>query len=166
MAEVALLKAEPEGIGGWLVLPLIGLVLALLSLLYNLFGNLLQAFRGDLWSAMTAPDSGFYSAYWPHYLVVSSVVNVAFIVCIALLLVGFLKRRRQVPLLMIVFYLAAIALGVFDFLSLRYLAKDAPLAQAALAQGAFSLLVRSAVPSLIWIPYFLRSVRVRNTFTR
>ena len=48
MAEVTLLKAEPEGIGGWLVLPLIGLVLAPLSLLYSLFANLLQGFRGDL----------------------------------------------------------------------------------------------------------------------
>jgi hypothetical protein len=166
VAEVALLKAEPEGIGGWLVLPLIGLVLAPLSLLYSLFANLLPGFRGDLWLALTTPDSGFYSPYWPHYLVASSVLTVAFSVCAVVLLVAFLQRRRQVPLLMTLFYLAAIAMGVFDLLSLRYFAGHVPLAQTTLAQGGLSQLVRSAVPSLIWIPYFHRSVRVRNTFTR
>jgi len=166
LAEVSLLTAEPEGIGGWLVLPLIGLVLAPLSLLYNLFINLLPGFRGDLWLALTTPGSGFYSPYWPHYLVVSSVLDVALSVCSVLFLVAFLQRRREVPLLMTLFYLAGIALGVFEFLSLRYFAGHVPLAQTTLAQGGLSQLVRSAVPALIWIPYFRSSVRVRNTFTR
>jgi hypothetical protein len=167
VSDLLLLEPEPEGIGGWLVLPLIALILAPLTLVWGLVFGLLPDFRADAWRRLTSPGSDLYSPYWPHYLVTKSVLDVALSICTVLLLVLFLQRRRQVPLLMTCFYLAAAGVGIFDLLSVRYFSGHVPaMAQSTLAQGEVLRLVRALVPLLIWIPYFRRSVRVRNTFTR
>ena len=66
----------PVGIGGWLVLPFLGLVLAPLLVLATLMRDLVPAFDAPTWSALTTPGGPAYHPMWAPYLIVSLAVNV------------------------------------------------------------------------------------------
>jgi len=118
-----------QGLGGWLVLPQIGLYLSILS-------NLVSLLRDPV---------NFFSGGW-------SVLMIAFIVVI---LVQLYKKKTILPTLIIILY----SLGAIIQLVSIFLAR----------MGGFEFnvayeLMRIAVPCLIWIPYFVRSKRVKATF--
>jgi hypothetical protein len=165
---VRLLRPEPEGIGGWLVLPLIGLILSPFMVFYGLWIDILPCFRPEVWTALTTPGAPLYSSYWPVYLVGATILAAGVMVWAVVVLVFFLQRRRQVPVFISALYLANIAVAVFDFASMLYLDGQVPLLYAD-GEGSAPLLgtvFRAAIGAAIWIPYFFRSVRVRNTFVR
>jgi len=167
VSDVQLLKDEPVGIGGWLILPLIILVIWALSFLGTLWVDIVPSFGADVWQPLTTPGSPVYSSYWAPYLIVSAILVVGLMVWAIALLVLFVQRRRVVPLLISLFFLAAAGAAVFEFVSVWHLSNQVPLfAEYALTQGAAVDLLRSLVPAAIWVPYFRLSVRVRNTFDR
>jgi hypothetical protein len=167
LADVQLLKPEPVGIGGWLVLPLIGLGLSVPTLLYSLWVDVLPYFGEPLWSDLRTPTSPVYSWYWAPYAIISAVLSVALAACAVVLIVLFVQRRRSLPLLISLFYLAAAVPAAFDLLSLWYLSAQVPvLNETGLVQSAVGSIARSLIVAVIWITYFRKSLRVRNTFVR
>jgi len=149
---------EPQGdgklsIGGWLVLPAIGLVLTPFLLLFQVFND--DYFHKDIWE-------GFYLAGYENagflniYLGFELFYNVLLFSYSILLIVLFFSKRTNLPTLMIFFYainLAMIILGSFI------------LNQSGIDDPTFGKdLFRSIFSAAIWIPYFLVSKRVKNTF--
>ena len=164
-AQVRLLS-EPAGIGGWLVLPLIGLILFPLRMAYSVFVNMLPSFESELWNELTTPGTDLYSSYWAPYLITSLVLYVGLAAWAVVLVVLFVQRRRRVPSLITMFFVGTAVVALFDFVSLRHLASQVPLLGSALSEGATRDLVQSLIAPAIWVPYFRVSVRVKNTFDR
>jgi hypothetical protein len=151
----------PEGLGGWLILPMIGLFLSPLMALASAAGNLLPLFQNRAYAALTTPGLPNYDTWWAPYILGMCMIVVAqFAGSIVLLVLAF-NRARWFPRGMIAFYLLMLLATVWDMAILMHL--DLPGANQASAITAFG---RSAVVSMVWIPYFLSSRRVRNTFVR
>ena len=148
----------PKGIGGWLILPLLGLC----SNVIQMSRELWQAYEGvlsaEVWPQLTTPGQPDYHRLWAPAIVFevgSTALLLAFTVA---LLVLFVKQSRYTPKLMVFWLLVrpAVALVVAALVSRI---------QGSLAQAAGSV-VFQAVIALLWVVYFLSSRRVKNTFVR
>jgi hypothetical protein len=156
-----LLADGPRGIGGWLILPLLGLVFTPVRIGADLVRDILPAFQPEHWNALTTVGEESYHPLWAPILVFELVSNVLFIGFTVVLLVLFLRRSHRVPGLMIAWQLGGLTMQLVD------LALGASIPAVASTPGGLGIgdVSRSVVGAAIWIPYFLRSVRVRNTFT-
>jgi hypothetical protein len=158
------------GLGGWLILPIIGLFLSCLWAGYGLYWNIIPAFR--FWGNLTSPGSPGYHPLWAPWLLFDTFALAVLLFAPIVLLVLVFRKSRILPRLIIYFYLFALLVVIVDFVALVSFAVSAA-GNAGLAIEANSW-VRSGVESIvrgllvtgIWIPYFLFSRRVRNTFVR
>jgi hypothetical protein len=150
----------PSGIGGWLLLPLFGLIVTPFRIVLGTGRDLVGAFKPEVWDALTTPGAPAYHPLWGPLIVSEAVWNTALVAFTLVLLVLFFRKHHLVPKLMIGLMLAQIVMLIVD----EALSAQIPAVESK-GQGA-SDVMRSCIAALIWIPYFLRSRRVRNTFVR
>lgn len=149
---------KPKGtegilIGGWLVLPAIGLVLTPFVLLFQFFGE--NYFHKDIWKGFH--EAGYQNADALNvYLGFEFSYNILLFIYCILLIILFFKKRSNVPMLMIIFYGTNLVMLVFGSFILNQSGIDDPTFAKDLSKSVFS--------AAIWIPYFLVSKRVKNTF--
>lgn len=152
----------PEGIGGWLLLPLLGLIVTPVRVGYAMYRDIIPAFAPEVWDALTTPGSPDYHPAWSGLLWFEALGN-AFIILLALAaLYHFVTRSRRTPIL----YIALLAFTLLFITGDWLLAEQIPFVAGEPDEAANRELVNSAVRAAIWIPYFIFSSRVRNTFVR
>lgn len=142
---------ENTTIGGWLVLPLIGLVLSPI-LTIGVGGQELEALQSPIWPDVERKYPG------ATLLVQSELVAFLFLVILDIVcLVMFLRRKRSTPRWMITLYalnvVAAIGVGAIGAVILPRTVSATWAGQALLS-------------AIIWIAYFCKAKRVRATFVR
>lgn len=147
-----------EDISGWMVLPLIGLIISFISLLYNSFIDS-SLFNANVINNLV--DLGWY-----NYLVIISFeefVNRFLMVAIVFLLILFFKKRSSLPRLMMYYFTYCFVILVIDyFASCFFLEGQSNLIDHDDIQKE---IFRSIVVAGIWIPFFYYSQKVKNTFT-
>ncbi|OCC02257.1 hypothetical protein BA190_24720 [Labrys sp. WJW] len=149
--------AGPVGIGGWLILPLLDILINPFYSAYEIYStltdwNLLGPFVGG------AEDGRLEAARLPllAYAFTSVVRGALAAYCLYLML----KRSPQTPRWMIIYYAVELVLGFLDFFLYRTVEN---MLQQANPQDYWVLPFIAAI-CLIWIAYFRRSRRVANTF--
>lgn len=148
-----------EGIGGWLILVALGLLIRPLSFIYANVQICPTIFRLDSWRTLTRVGAPAYHPYWMPTLLFELIYNsLALIFCI-LLLVLFFKKRAVWPRGFIAFFIFIIAGLVVDCC----LGSQIPAVATALGDSAKTL-VQTTIGAAIWIPYCLTSKRVQATF--
>ncbi|HEY8156591.1 MAG TPA: DUF2569 domain-containing protein [Myxococcota bacterium] len=148
------------GLGGWLALVGLGLVISPLRLAAVLIQTFPPIFQGGTWEALTSPGSEVYHALWAPLLMFELVGNSAFILVSLILLFLFFKRSRRFPNLYIAYAVANLLFILCDaWLGSRVL-PDEPMFDPDTARE----LSRSLIAGAVWIPYMLNSQRVANTF--
>ncbi|WBL25017.1 DUF3857 domain-containing protein [Zunongwangia sp. HGR-M22] len=150
-------KAHPDDhrpIGGWLILIAIGLCLSPLFTLSPMINN--EYFTSDyllLWSTGNKALVGLV-----FFEIMFNAISLAFNIFI---LIIFFKRRTIAPKLIIAFY-------VFNFVgvSLDTLVASFIPSVYATAPGPdlYKEVFKSLIACIIWIPYFIYSERVKDTF--
>lgn len=150
----------PTGLGGWLILTAIGLILTPFKLGFFVVSSILPIFEGDTWSTLTSPGSEAYHPLWGPLLTFELIGNCAFIVFAVALLVPFFAKRASFPKLMIIFYVTNLLFVVGDAM----LGNLIPFVAAQDDPATTKEIVRTLIASAIWIPYFRVSKRVKNTF--
>lgn len=155
------LEPALAGIGGWLLLPAFGIVVTPLRVLVELAMGL-EPYSLASWSALGTPGGDGYHALWLPLLLFELVANLGLLVLSALVLVMFFQRRRAAPRLYIVLLATSVTFVGLDLA----LAQLIPAAAAEVGAEDWGTLARVAIHALIWIPYFLRSRRVKSTFIR
>ena len=151
---------EPSGIGGWLILPAIGLVVSPFLQGYELFREILPSLSPTVLRTLSDPNSANYSALWVPGIIFEAVSNILiFALTLWLAYLFFFRKSALVPRLFIIWLAAHFVIQLLDWL----LTKSLPLPEQS-ANGVLTSLGRSIVNALIWIPYFIRSIRVKNTF--
>ncbi|MGJ4857842.1 DUF2569 domain-containing protein [Labrys sp. La1] len=147
----------PVGIGGWLVLPLLDIVITPFYSVYEVYSMLTG---WDLLGPNVggAVDGRFEAARLPllAYAFTSVARGALAAYCLSLML----KRSPQTPRWMIIYYAIEFMFGFLDFFINRAL--EGILQQAG-SQDYWILAFNIAI-CLIWIAYFRRSRRVANTF--
>jgi len=150
--------AELEGVGGWLILPAITVVVLPLRLLTGILETL-PSYAADTWATLTTVGNTAYHPMWAPVLLFELSANLAQIVFSVLLAVLFVQKRRSAPYVFIGVMGGSAIIQAADLL----LAGAVPAARD-LAPKGWSELAVSVTSLAIWGAYFLVSRRVRATF--
>ena len=149
-----------EGLGGWLVLPLISLAIAVVARGYGLVTEILPIFTQGHWEYLTTPGSEQYDPLWGVMIVYETAGMIALLVASVFLLAIAFQRSRFFPFLMV---------GYLAFYPV-FVVGEIYLAESILALGVndemVKALVQSVLYAVVWVPYFLVSRRVKQTFVR
>lgn len=154
-------KEGPSGLGGWLVLVFIGLVLSMLRIVSLLLGTHAKLVLDGTLSRLSDPANPGYDPMWMPLITFEVIGNLAMLALIASSLILLLMRSRYAPRVVIGMYAFNVALVAGDLLLGQLI--EAVAAQP-LDTDSLVELARGVLTACIWIPYFLVSVRVRNTF--
>jgi hypothetical protein len=154
------LENEPRGLGGWLVLVAIGLIVTVVRVCMLLFGTYVPLFTRGSWTALTTETSRAYHPLWRPLLLFEGFGNVVILLAALLALGLFFSRAPNFPPLMIGFYLFNVLFIATD----HFVGQRIPAVASARDSKSGGEIVRSVVACSIWVPYMLKSRRVRNTF--
>lgn len=155
----ALANSEPRGLGGWLVLVMIGLIVSPIRIGILIGTLVLSVFQNGTWEALTTPGSEHYHPLWAPLLIFELAINGILILAGVTLLALFFTKSRRFPRMFILYVAVTLIFQIADYV----LAEQIP---AVAAEGAESLveIARTVITAIIWVPYMLVSKRVKNTF--
>lgn len=151
-----------SGLGGWLILVQIGLFLTIISLAIQLVVYSLPTMTTETWELLTSEQSDYYHPLWGSVVIFETVYNVLFLVFGIYTIIAFYSKKSIFPRLMIMFYSVSLAVGIIDYLLLLQI----PMARELEDGSSLRDIGKSVLACAIWIPYFIKSERVHNTFVR
>ena len=151
--------ADPEltGLGGWLML----LAIALIVGPFGIFATLVESLDAtsiDNWLRLTTAAGANYHAAWAPLLLMEIVANAGFLVFSVLMVLLFFLRRSSFPRLAIAYLIATVGFQFID----QWFASLMPDVDASFE--TIAELVAAAVGGTLWTLYLWRSRRVRSTF--
>jgi hypothetical protein len=155
-------KTKLKGVGGWLILVAISVTLSPFIAAGTDYATFSQVFSAELWNALTDSNSPAYTPYYALTVSVEFVIAMIIDAYLFYLMYLFYKKKSDFPSLYIKLVFAIFAfniIGIFvGSLLFDLTAKDLfdPLTIKAIGQSIFAILV--------WVPYMVKSVRVKNTF--
>lgn len=148
--ENAMMAGRP--LGGWLILVGIGISLTPLRIVFDLFSSP-ELINGSSWNGLIyAQKYGLFTfVFFEH------VYNIVFLIFSILIVVLFYQRRSSLPRLITFFYLVSFLVTAMDtFVTVAVLdAAD---------KDTYTTFGRTFITTLIWVPYFNISSRVKETF--
>lgn len=158
-ATVAVAEPRLVGLGGWLILPTLGLMLAPLAVLVLLW-TMADAFAMPTWTELTQVGGESYHPMWaPLLLLELSHVLIQGVVC-CLLLALFLKRRSSAPRV----YLAMLGFDVLMQSTIGVLTLAIGPKELREDASVLPAMFGTILVSAIWAAYFVESKRVKQTF--
>lgn len=149
-----------RGLGGWLILPAISLVLRPFTMLYTFSTTANVYFNARVWENLATPGLDTYRPGFISLLVFELAGNISAIALTVIAAVFFFRTKRQAPQLMIALLIGMAALHVIDTIGNHWVGN----ADGENSVQTASDLISAIVPALIWVPYFLVSRRVKATF--
>ena len=158
----ALVVAAPshlQGLGGWLILVGISLVLRPFSLASTSLHTVQPLLNLSRWQLLTDPEASSYHAVLPPLLLAEATFNVFLLASSITVLILFFRKSYQFPKWMCVILITAAVGQCGDTVASSLLFSDKNLSSEQIRAMAQSL-----VGALIWVPYFLVSKRVKATF--
>ncbi|MFF2479985.1 DUF2569 domain-containing protein [Paenibacillus sp. NPDC058071] len=154
----------PRGILGWLLVPVIGMVLSMFFAVFQLFTKTIPALftYSEVVRIETRSFREVYDSEWTTILIFDGVFYGALFIYISYVIIELMRERWIVPRLMIILYsaniLSAIIRTVLLLTTVEAVSEE-------LKQSYWSIAI-AVVIGLVWIPYFKLSVRVENTFSK
>lgn len=149
------------GIGGWLILLAIGLLLRPVGYLKGLYDLMPTMLKTDPWRALTDPiESGFH-AWWAPALLYELFFNLASLVFCLLLIALFFRKRAAWSRCFALFLVVTILGSGLDV----FLVDHIPAAAEPFSKSFREIGILAAAAAIL-IPYVFRSKRVKATFRR
>lgn len=152
-------EKDLKGIRGWLILIAISIVFSPIKLL-TLLPKYSEIFSNGAWQALTTQGSEVYNPFWAPILIFEIIGNIGML--LAWLYLGYLFFSKK-----ILFPKAYIALAIFglvfilaDAFAVKLILPNEPVFGPDTTKEVFSALFMVVV----WVPYMLRSKRVKATF--
>lgn len=159
---MAKVTKQPKGLGGWLILPAIGLFALPLKMGLSLITDFLPIFQKNYWAVLTTPGSGAYHHLWAPLIIFEIAGNIFLLLLDLVLIFLFFIKSTRFPALFISFMALNLVFMVGDL----FFADLIPAVAAQRDFKSFKELAQLFVGAIIWIPYFLISKRVKNTFVK
>jgi hypothetical protein len=147
-----------DQIGGWLILPAIGLVLTPLFTSYQLIST--GFFNISHWKIITDPAFATYNPKLGFLVLVELLSGIAITGYAILLNILLWKRRTSLPRLIIFLYAYIVLSLILD----NWI--SGLLQPARTDVQSMKEIARAVIGAAIWIPYFIFSDRAKATFTR
>jgi hypothetical protein len=155
-------KRELEGLGGWLLLVGLALVLSPIVVMVTAMLPLATLFTNGSWELLTTPGAEAYHPLFKPILIGEMLINGALVLAYMAAVLLFLGKRALFPKVYIGLLLLPLVLIPLDSYLLTFAMPDEPVFDPETTKA----LGRSVVAAGIWIPYMLNSERVKATFVR
>jgi hypothetical protein len=140
--------SDLNGIGGWLILVAFGLALSPFFILHGVYTDL-HILTADRYQAGLALRPGLAGL-----VMLEAITNSVFLAAVVCLNILLYRRKRAFPTAMVVYFAAQIVWVLTDHLmALKYN-----------PHSTWTGVLRTILTGVIWIPYFLHSQRVEETF--
>jgi hypothetical protein len=146
-----------NGLGGWLILVGINLMIGLV-ITVNSMGSSLGVFAMYKWHALTSPAGMAYRPLWAPLLVGELFYEITVLILDACVLILFFRKLRIFRHWFIALLVACAVFSLLDLWALSFLGPVPP--------KSVSVLFQNLVRCAVWIPYVLMSRRVKVTFVR
>lgn len=144
---------ESLSIGGWLILPAIGLCIAPIRMVLQML-DFPEVYDNQTWSALFELARLDLLAV----LFITHIYNIFALCFSVLVLVLFFQRRSSLPRILVIFFTISCLAQVADtFVSMA-------LDPSTSVPGAIGSVIGTVISTVIWVPYFTLSQRVKNTF--
>jgi hypothetical protein len=161
--------AGPSGLGGYLLLPIIGLFVTIFLNARYLTQTLIPLYRSPAWPRLTTPGSPAYHWLWQPLILFETFGAVVMAIAPIAVLILIFRKRRAARGYAIAFYAFCCVVGAADAAAgllvmvgwFRSLGETAT--ADAISSDAWQIIARVLALAAIWIPYFIRSRRVKNT---
>jgi len=149
-----------HSLGGWLVLPAIGLSLSPLMLLISYYQLSLEGgYDWNTWEALWTNDSVSNGKSIVIMIVIETILNCLLLLYTILVVILFYKRRTIAPILIVALYIISFLYPLTDaFIANSLTETSDPIWTTDMLKGFLAM--------CIWGPYFLISKRVKTTFTQ
>ncbi|MDR3352092.1 MAG: DUF2569 domain-containing protein [Zoogloeaceae bacterium] len=152
-----------EGLGGWLVLVGIGIVLSPLRIIVDNILPYYSILSDGTWDLLTTPGSEAYHPLWAPLLIGESLINGGLVLACIFTAYLFFSKKKHFPMCYIGVHLFSLAFLLIDAVAVTATVRpDIPVFD----EETRKELARSLVSFLIWCPYMLVSKRVKATFVR
>lgn len=150
-----------DKLGGWLIFVALGLILAAV-LLFLTSSSIAQIFASGSWSLLTTPGTEYYNSLNAPIIIFDASCNTILFIFSVINLIYFFRKKKLFPKLLIIFYIINLAFIFVDY----YLNSLLPAVQADPSLQSYDDLARAVINAAIWIPYFIKSKRVKATFVK
>jgi hypothetical protein len=147
-------------VGGWLIIPTIGLFLSPFMLGYHIYTS--DFFDLSSWQYISSIESAGYDPYWMVAFILELFINLLFIIYSLFLILLLVNRRTTFPRHYIILRVLNLLLVFADFILVSQI--DNP--NFTSSSSSVTELSKAIFGAAIWIPYMLYSERVKNTFVR
>lgn len=151
---------ELKGLGGWLILVGIGVVLAPIRLLVAFIPVYAPILEEGVWGALTTPGSPAYHPLWGPLLMGEIGYNLAMVAASVYMIYLFFTKHFLFPKVFIAICVASLVFIPLDAWIVTMIFPTEPMFDPETTME----FIRVVIASLIWIPYMLVSERVKLTF--
>ena len=153
-----------SGLGGWLILVQVGLIISVIGGFVSIFTKILPSYEPEVWELLTTSGTDWYHPLWAPLIVFETLFAAASLALVLFLLVCFYLKKSIVPRLFIILYAGNLVVSVIDSILMSVIHSATGIMDE--STSLFADVIRNAITCAIWIPYFLKSERVENTFIR
>lgn len=152
--------SQLKGLGGWLILVGFGLIFGTFMFLGLLLNNYKEYFNTDLLEKLTSPSSEYFIPNF-NLLFYAEALALLFLLFLSVYLIYlFLNKKKSFPKNYIFISLFVILYIPVDAYLVSVVIPDENILDEEILKAFFQSMLSGA----IWIPYMLKSERVRNTF--
>ena len=153
---------EVKGLGGWLILVGIGVVIGPFLLTYEVGPLYYSVFSNGGYEYLTTPGTDAYQPLLGPLLIFEATVNSIQILASFYLIYLFFSKNYLFPKLHIGILMFSVFFIPFDAWLVSYIFPEEPMFDPATTEDFF----RSLFAAIIWVPYMLISQRVKATFVK
>jgi len=151
---------ELKGLGGWLILVGIGVIIAPIRLLVTYIPIYIPIFENGTWEALTTAGAEAYDPLWAPLLIGEIAYNSIMVAALIYLIYLFFTKRYFFPKLYVGVMVVSVIFIPLDAWLVTKVLPDEPM----LDPETTKEFMRTLVGAAIWVPYMLLSKRVKATF--
>lgn len=151
---------ELKGLGGWLVLVGLGVLIGPIRLLITYIPIYKPIFEDGTWEALTTVGSEAYNPLWAPLLIGEMAYNSIMVVASIYLIYLFFSKHYLFPKFYIAIVLISLIFILFDAWIVTKVLPGEPMFDPETTKE----FIRTLLGGIIWIPYMLISKRVKATF--
>lgn len=149
-----------EGIGGWLILVAIGIVITPIRIIILVMTIYPEIFSTGTWEALTTQGSEVYSPLWAPILIGEILINSGLLLVWLYMAYLFFSKKKTFPKLYIGIAVFSLIFILADAFAVKLVLPSEPVFD----PDSVKELMRSLIMVVIWVPYMLVSKRVKATF--
>ena len=92
-----IIQEDLQGLGGWLILVGIGLVITPIRIGFTYFPLYKDIFESGAWGVLTTPGTSAYHPFWATYISLEIIINVGLLIAMVYFDIFIFHEKKTIP---------------------------------------------------------------------